>query len=51
MMHTNICVQKNTKLGPLAFVTQELYAITTHLKDKENFQNTCAKNLQKMKNV
>ncbi len=30
MMHTNICVQKNIKLGLLAFVTQELYAITTH---------------------
>jgi predicted outer membrane protein len=49
-MHTNLYVYKaNVKLSPPTFVTQELYATTTHLKDKENFQNTYTKNLQKNK--
>ncbi len=47
-MHTNLYVYKKyIKLSPPTFVTQELYATTTHLKDKENFQSTCTKTLQK----
>jgi predicted outer membrane protein len=49
-MHINLYVYKtNTKLSLPTFVTQELYATTTHLKDKENFQSACTKNLQKEK--